>query len=247
MKTRAPFWLLALSLFIWGMPAYAADTPATTGPLESVMAATVADSGIKGSEMAPPPAALVAELPKPLHKPAQTFKIAPQPQLIEPSAGGADVPLRLTPDRAQTLQLDQDAVSVVVTNPTHASVLLDTPRTLVIMPRTPGSTSFTVLDGKGGIVLQKTVIVATGAEPNYVRIRRMCSPNDTTCVPAAYYYCPDGCYEVQPVQPVQGEVNLPPATGGGNSGGSGINTDNMQIDQSPVQIQTGPGFGGATP
>lgn len=195
--------------------------------------------------MAPPPVAL----PKPQHKPAQTFKIAPAPEMVEPSAGGADEPLRLTPDRAQTLQLDKDAVSVVVTNPTHASVLLDTPRTLVIMPRTPGSTSFTVLDGKGGIVLQKTVIVATAGDANYVRIRRMCGPNDTTCVPAAYFYCPDGCYEVQPVQPVQGEVNLPPATGGGGNsgGGSGIDTDNMQIEQSPVQIQTGPGFGGATP
>lgn len=235
MKINSSFCVLALVLMIWGIPAYAADKAAQ---------ATV-DSGIPaiaGSDLAPPPSAL----PKPMHKPPTTFKVAPAPQLIEPSAGGADAPLRLTPDRAQTLQLDKDAVSVVVTNPTHASVLLDTPRTLIIMPRTPGSTSFTVLDGKGGIVLQKSIIVATAAEANYVRIRRMCGPNDNTCVPAAYYYCPDGCYEVQPVAPVQGEVNLPPPTGGGSSGGgSGIDTTDMQINQSPVQIQTGPGFGGA--
>jgi len=243
MQLRSSICLLALTLIIWGIsPVSAADRPATTGPLERLMAA----DSVQPPALTPQTA---TSLPHPLPKPATTFKIAPAPEMVEPSAGGPDAPLRLTPDRAQTLQLDQDAVSVVVTNPAHASVLLDTPRTLVIMPRTPGSTSFTVLDGKGGIVLQKTVIVATAAEANYVRIRRMCSPNDNTCVPAAYYYCPDGCYEVQPVQPVQGEVNLPPATGGGNSGGGGggINTDNMQIEQSPVQIQTGPGFGGEAP
>jgi hypothetical protein len=241
MKISTPFCLLALTLIIWGMPVQAADKPAGIGTLERLMAA----DSVQPPALAPQTAA--SGLPQPLPKPATTFRIAPAPELVEPSAGGADAPLRLTPDRAQTLQLDKDAVSVVVTNPVHASVLLDTPRTLIIMPRTPGSTSFTVLDGKGGIVLQKTVIVATAAESNYVRIRRMCGPNDNTCVPAAYYYCPDGCYEVQPVQPVQGEVNMPPPTGGGNSGGSGIDTSDMQINQSPVQIQQGPDFGGEAP
>ncbi|MEZ0223135.1 MAG: pilus assembly protein N-terminal domain-containing protein [Alphaproteobacteria bacterium] len=228
------------------MPAYAADTTpsAATTAVDSGIAATAAVSDIPGTGLAPQE---TAELPKPLPKPPTTFKIAPQPELVEPSAGTADAPLRLTPDRAQTLQLDKDAVSVIVTNPVHASVLLDTPRTLVIMPRTPGSTSFTVLDGKGGIVLQKTVIVAASAEANYVRIRRMCAPNDNTCTPAAYYYCPDGCYEVQPVQPLAGEVNMPPPTGGGRSSSGAVDGSGVQIEQSPVQIQTGPGFGGATP
>lgn len=189
--------------------------------------------------------AFAAEKPK--ATPADSGIAVPQlPQSIEPAAGAADAPLRMTPDRAQTLQLDKDAVSVVVTNPAHASVLLDSPRTLVIMPRTPGSTSFTVLDGKGGIILQKTVIVATTGEANYVRIRRMCGPSDSSCVPASYFYCPDGCYEVQPVQPIHGEVNLPPPTGGGASRG-GVNDPDMQIEQSPVQIQTVPGPGGVTP
>jgi hypothetical protein len=226
MKTVTPLCALALSVFIWGMPAYAADRPEATVTLKE-LAAEPADSGIA--------AIPAAELPRPQHKPAApaTLKLSS----IEPAAG--DAPIRLTPDRAQTLQLDKDAVSVVVTNPAHANVLLDTPRTLVIMPRTPGTTSFTVLDAKGTPILQKTIIVATSADTNYVRIRRMCGQNDPTCVPAAYYYCPDGCYEVQTVPPVAGDMNLPPATGNGPAA-SAPNASNMQIDQSPVQVQVGP-------
>lgn len=225
MRTITPICILALSVFIWGMPAHAADRPTATVTLKELAAQPAADSGI-----AAPPA---EALPRPQHKP-QPLKLSS----IEPAAG--DAPIRLTPDRAQTLQLEKDAVSVVVTNPAHANVLLDTPRTLIIMPRTPGTTSFTVLDAKGAPVLQKTIIVATSTDASYVRIRRMCSQNDPTCVPAAYFYCPDGCYEVQPVAPVSGDMSLPPPTGNGPASSGAPDTGNMQINQSPVQIQTGP-------
>jgi hypothetical protein len=125
----------------------------------------------------------------------------------------ADDALRLTSNKDQIIRLDQDAASVIVNNPAHATVLLDSPRLLIIMPRTPGATSFKVLDDKGEIILQKDIIV-TNAQPKYVRIRRMC--NGGACVPEAYFYCPDGCYEVTPVPGGSGIIAVPPPPSGGH-------------------------------
>jgi hypothetical protein len=120
--------------------------------------------------------------------------------------------IRLTPDKTRLLHIDQDAASVVVTNPAHAAVLLDSPRTLLLMPRAPGTTAFTVLDAKGKVILERNIVV-TGAEQkkNYVRIRRSCGGQSGggDCTPSAYYYCPDGCYEVTPVEGDQ-QTNVPP-------------------------------------
>jgi hypothetical protein len=119
-----------------------------------------------------------------------------------------DDAIRLTPDRTRILRLDQDAASVIVTNPAHASVVMDNPRLLVVMPREPGTTSFTVLDREGKTILERNVIV-TGAQQKYVRVRRMCAEGDSSCTSSAYYYCPDGCYEVRPVVD-DGGSNIPP-------------------------------------
>ncbi len=112
-----------------------------------------------------------------------------------------DGPIRITPDQTKIVRLDQDAASVVVTNPDHASVILDSPRLLVVRPRQPGTTSCTVLNAKGDTIMEKTVIVASQARSKYVRVRRVCASQDSACVPVAYFYCPDGCYEVTPVAP----------------------------------------------
>jgi hypothetical protein len=116
--------------------------------------------------------------------------------------------LRLTPNKNKIIRLDQDAASIIVNNPDHASVMLDSPRLIIVMPRLPGTTSFTVLNSAGETILQKDVIV-TNVQPQYVRVRRVCASGDTACTPAAYYYCPDGCYEVTPVAPGR-EGNIPP-------------------------------------
>lgn len=118
--------------------------------------------------------------------------------------------IRITPDKTKIVRLNQDAASVIVTNPAHASVLLDSPRLLVVMPRVPGSTSFTVLNSKGQVILERTVIVSGLAKQKYVRIRKMCDNGGTGgCVPTSYFYCPDGCYEVLTVPPDNGAVNVP--------------------------------------
>lgn len=119
--------------------------------------------------------------------------------------------LRLTPDRTHIVRLEDDAASVIVTNPAHATVMLDSPRLLVVMPRQPGATTFTVLNGKGDIILEQDVIV-TGSQARYVRIRRMCG-NEPNCMPNAYFYCPDGCYEVMTVPGDTGTPEIPEIAG----------------------------------
>lgn len=116
--------------------------------------------------------------------------------------------IRLTPDRTKVIRLDRDAASVIVTNPAHASVMLDSPRLLIVMPRQPGATSFTVLNAAGESILERDVIV-TAAQQKYIRVRKMCGPQDANCVPDSYYYCPDGCYQVQAVPPSDQMATVP--------------------------------------
>lgn len=108
--------------------------------------------------------------------------------------------IRLTPDRSEIVRLEQDAASVVVTNPAHAQVAMETPRLLLVMPRQPGSTSLFVLDKDGNSIFERDIIVSAATKP-YVRIRKSCGANDQGCVSDSYFYCPDGCYEVGTVEP----------------------------------------------
>ncbi len=57
--------------------------------------------------------------------------------------------LRLTQDKSEMVKLDQEAASVIVGNPNHVSVLLDTPDTLVIVPRAAGASHFTIMISRG--------------------------------------------------------------------------------------------------
>ena len=146
--------------------------------------------------------------------------------------------LRLTSNRNQIIRLNQDAASVIVNNPVHAAVMLDSPRLLIVMPRAPGATSFSVLDSAGNIILQKEIIV-TNVQPKYVRVRRMCAGGDSSCVPTAYFYCPDGCYEVTAVGDTGGGGNVPAPTVS-NAGGRGGDGGQLEAPQNPVQTTTAP-------
>jgi hypothetical protein len=119
-----------------------------------------------------------------------------------------DDSLRLTTNKDKIIRLDQDAASVIVNNPEHAAVLLDSPRLLIVMPRQPGATSFSVLDNAGNVILKKEIIV-TNVQPHYVRIRRMCNGGGD-CAPVSYFYCPDGCFEVTAVNGGTGAIGVPP-------------------------------------
>lgn len=107
--------------------------------------------------------------------------------------------LRLTPDKSELVRLDRNAISVIVGNPSHLSVLLDTPNTLVLVPRAAGATHFTVLDAAGNVVMQRHVVVAS-PKKNYVRVRRSCANGAEGCRATSVYFCPDICHEIDTPQ-----------------------------------------------
>jgi len=103
--------------------------------------------------------------------------------------------IRISPNQPKIIHLKENAVSVIISNPTHATVILDTPRILIIIPREPGATAFTVLNAKGNIIIEKNILVSARAN-EHVRIRRICSGDDNSCVSQEVFYCPNGCYAV---------------------------------------------------
>lgn len=133
--------------------------------------------------------------------------VAPSPSAPGDVSQPADTDpmIRLTPDKSELVRLDRDAVSVVVGNPTHLSVLLDTPRMLILVPKVPGATSFTVLDEAGNVVMQRHALVAAPKD-KYVRIRRSCPAGSTNCRATSVYFCPDICHEVDVTQMESGSA-----------------------------------------
>ncbi|MCI5061226.1 MAG: pilus assembly protein N-terminal domain-containing protein [Alphaproteobacteria bacterium] len=103
--------------------------------------------------------------------------------------------MRLSQDRSEMIKLDQEAASIIVGNPAHLSVLLDTEKTIIVVPKASGASHFSVLGKEGDVILQRQVIVG-GPKNNYVRIRRSCAGNSSTCRPTSTYFCPDTCHEV---------------------------------------------------
>lgn len=103
--------------------------------------------------------------------------------------------MRLMPDKSQLVKLDRNAASVIVGNPNHISVMLDTPDTLVVVPRAPGASHFSVMGEDGSLIMQRHVVVGAAKE-RYVRIRRSCDTGDRNCQPTSTYFCPDMCHEV---------------------------------------------------
>lgn len=104
--------------------------------------------------------------------------------------------LNLTQDKSEMIKLNQKAASVIVGNPSHVSVLLDTPDTLIVVPRAPGASHFSVVGEDGAIIMQRHVIVGAAKE-NYVRIRRSCNANSRNCQETSTYFCPDTCHEIE--------------------------------------------------
>lgn len=139
-------------------------------------------------------------------------------------------PLTLTPDKSHLLRLDRAAGTIIVGNEAHLGVLLDTPQTAVLVPRAPGATYFTVLDGNRNVIMQRHVLVAA-PEEHYIRIRRSCANAAAGCRETSVYYCPEMCHEVAitPGLRVSGtgeaQAGMPspaPATGGASGSPSGL-------------------------
>ncbi len=106
--------------------------------------------------------------------------------------------IRLTPEKLEMIELEQDAASVFVGNPTHLNVLLDTPNTLVLIPRQPGATHFKVINSAGDVIMERHVIVASPKQ-DFVRIRRTCAimgGDSEQCKEYSIFFCPDMCHNV---------------------------------------------------
>jgi hypothetical protein len=104
--------------------------------------------------------------------------------------------LRLTPDKSAIVRLDAEAGTVVIGNPNHISILAENTKTLVIVPKMPGATYFTIMDATGNVIMQRHVIVASPKE-KYVRVRRSCATAENeNCQATQVYYCPDMCHEI---------------------------------------------------
>lgn len=107
-------------------------------------------------------------------------------------------PLRLTPDKSELLRLEEEASTILVGNPAHLSVLAESSKLLVFIPRQAGATHVTVLDSQGKTIMQRHVIVASPKQ-KYLRIRKSCAgSDDESCRQTQVYYCPDMCHAIAP-------------------------------------------------
>lgn len=125
--------------------------------------------------------------------PAQSLEIGHPGKTVGVSTHST---LELTPDKSELIRIEEDAASIVIGNPVHVSVLADTARTLIVVPRAPGATHFSVLNKKGDVIMQRHVIVAA-PKKQYIRIRQSCAAVDGDgCEQTQVYYCPDMCHKI---------------------------------------------------
>lgn len=122
--------------------------------------------------------------------------------------------LEVSPDGPRMVQLPEDAASVIVGNPAHASVIMDNPRLLIINAGIPGMTRLTVLGRDGKVILSENIIV-NGATAGMVRVRNACINGGEACQPTRMYYCEKGtaCHNVI--------VNEPTVAGGSGASAGG--------------------------
>jgi len=141
--------------------------------------------------------------------------------------------IHMTPDKSELVRLKRSAGSIIVGNPAHVNVIADTSQTLVLVPRIPGATYFTVLDNNGDVIMQRHIIVASPKE-NYVRVRRSCNgESGDGCQNTSVFYCPDMCHEIMISGEGEGdsdESSASAADGGQSSAGDGGSANSSADD-----------------
>lgn len=142
--------------------------------------------------------------------------------------------LRLTPDKSEIVTLDRAAKSLIVGNPIHLNVLMDSATRLILVPREPGATYFSVLDNDGNVIMQRHVIVDAPTD-KYIRVRRSCNFGSSGCDPTSIYYCPDMCHPIG-IMHQEGSAGSGGSTGGA---GSGAGTATTPADTTSVSIPSG--------
>lgn len=142
--------------------------------------------------------------------------------------------IQMTPDKSDLVRLEKPAASVIVGNPAHLSVLADSSKMLVLVPKEPGATYFTVLGRDGEVLMQRHVIVAAPKE-KYMRVRRSCaSAEDDGCEQTSVFYCPDMCHRIHAADQDSGDggVSAARALTDALSRGAGSSQDEPQSSES---------------
>lgn len=125
----------------------------------------------------------------------------PAMQALPSAALDDGAPIRLSPDGPAVIKLDEDATSIIIGNPAHATALLENPRLMMLMPALPGATKVMALNRDGKAIFNRHVLVGTGRD-GFKRISRVCNTSTGgNCVPVSMYYCPGKCYETAVTQP----------------------------------------------
>lgn len=126
--------------------------------------------------------------------------------------------INVSPDGPTIVHLDEDAGSVIVGNPAHASVVLENPRMMMVMAGAPGMTNLLVLNKNGQVILNRPVISGNG-EKGLIRIQNACVNGGDNCIENKMYYCAEGerCHVVaapQVANPSDNSDQGPPPQGG---------------------------------
>lgn len=103
--------------------------------------------------------------------------------------------VHLTPDKSEIIRLNRPAARVILGNEQHLSIFIDSPERIVLVPRTPGATFFTVLGENGDIIMQRHAIIGS-PQKNYIRVRNSCNGGNGDCQNTRVYYCPDMCHQI---------------------------------------------------
>lgn len=204
MKT-SPFLLAAALGCVLAVPLIGYDLLTNQPPAGARGLNTMEPSaGETADVLPPPPVAKQTDITAPRLIPAETTSSDIVPSMGNHMMGDSALtkqdsdeapPLRITSDKAEVIQLDRDAVNIVVGSDKNLRVVPDTNRTLILIPKQPGSTYFKALDNQGKVIMQRHVIVGS-PKNEYIRIRRACVNGADGCKEYSVYYCPDMCHEV---------------------------------------------------
>ncbi len=91
-------------------------------------------------------------------------------------------PVVVTVDRAKIFRISRPARTVIVGNPSIADATIEDERTLVLTGRSFGVTNLIILDDKGDLIVDHTIVVRSH-EANTVRIYRRSSRETYACAP----------------------------------------------------------------
>lgn len=104
---------------------------------------------------------------------------------------------------ARIIELPRNAAAVVVSRPEAMNALLDTPRRLILIPRSVSATALTVIDERGRTILDADVMIS-GRDRQSVRVLRGCAGSGRGCAPSTVEFCADRCVTIGALSQIQG-------------------------------------------